>query len=167
MCLLKRGKMWLTKNEKKVLKLLLDNARLTDTFMAEKLKITSQAVRQIRKKLEDEKIIESYQVKISSEKLGVTAFAIIKFSINNDKDEVEKTIKENKNTILLIKTMDGSYKYSVTMGFPKLEDLNAFLNNNLINKKISVQEVLPFTQKNILKTSSKDLMHKMIDDLGK
>jgi hypothetical protein len=36
--------MWLTNNEKKALKLLLENSRLSDTTIATKLNITSQAL---------------------------------------------------------------------------------------------------------------------------
>ena len=73
--------MWLTKNEKKVLKLLIGNAKLSDTSIANQLNISSQAVGQIRKKLEEE-IIEGYTVNINPSKLGINVFVIgpIKFN---------------------------------------------------------------------------------------
>ena len=43
--------MWLTKHEKEVLKLLLDDGKISDTSMAEKLNISTQAVGRIRKRL--------------------------------------------------------------------------------------------------------------------
>jgi len=45
--------MWLTKNEKEVLKLLLSNGKLSDTSIAEKLDISTQATGRIRKRLEE------------------------------------------------------------------------------------------------------------------
>jgi len=62
--------MWLTKNEKKVLKLLLDNAKLSDTYIAKKLNISSQAIGRIRKKLEEE-IINGYILDLDYSKINI------------------------------------------------------------------------------------------------
>jgi len=69
--------MKLTKNEKEVLKLLLDNGRISDIDMASKLKISTQAVGKIRKKLEDNGVIEGYSCNLNFEKLGLNNFALV------------------------------------------------------------------------------------------
>ncbi len=62
--------MWLTKNEKSVLKLLIDNSKLTDTAIAQELNISSQAVGRIRKELEDE-LIKDYTIELDAKKIGI------------------------------------------------------------------------------------------------
>jgi DNA-binding Lrp family transcriptional regulator len=67
--------MKLTKNEKTVLKLLLDNAKISDSAIAAKLKISSQAVGKIRRKLE-KTVIDSYTVNLNYKSVCYFAFKI-------------------------------------------------------------------------------------------
>ena len=66
----------LTNNEKKTLKLLLQNGRATDTDISQDLKITKQAVGKIRKKLEETGIIRGYSPEVDYGKMGISTFAI-------------------------------------------------------------------------------------------
>ncbi len=161
--------MWLTKNEKRVLQFLLENSRLTDTNIAEKLNISSQAVGRIRKELEEEKVIESYRAKLNSNKLGIKVFTLIKISIlkESKKKEIEQEIMALKNTIVFIKTMDGDMNYTLIMGFPLLEEMEDFINGETeLRKNIIVKEVIPYCQKNVLKNSIRDLLKSTIDQSG-
>ena len=86
--------MWLTKNEKKVLKLLIDDAKLSDTFIANKLNISSQAIGRIRKKLEED-IIKNYTLELDLSELGINSFFMCKVKLTPegkclDKKEIEK-----------------------------------------------------------------------------
>ena len=63
----------LTRNEKKTLKILMGNSRATDSEIAIKLKITSQAVGKIRRKLEGS-VIRSYSLNLDYAKLGIHTF---------------------------------------------------------------------------------------------
>ena len=67
--------MMLSNNEKKVLKLLLKNPKISDSTMALKLKISSRAVGKIRRKLE-KTVIDSYTLNLNYSKLGIHTFAI-------------------------------------------------------------------------------------------
>lgn len=158
--------MWLTKNEKIVLQLILENSRLNDTSIAEKLGITSQAVGRIRKDLEEENIIESYKTKLNSGKLGIDVFALIRLSIlkESKKKEIEEEIINLKNTITLIKTMDGDLNYTSIMGFSSFEEMEAFVNQETqLRKNIAIKEVIPYSQKNVLKNSPNDLFKSALD----
>jgi len=75
--------MKLTKNEKKALKLLLDNSRISDSEIASKLNISSQAVGKIRRKLESS-IINSYSLNLNYSKLGIQTFAIAVAKLTKD-----------------------------------------------------------------------------------
>lgn len=161
--------MWLTKNEKRVLQFLLENSRLTDTNIAEKLNISSQAVGRIRKELEGEKVIEGYKAKLNSNKLGVKAFALIRMAISKEskKKEIEQEIIKLKNTIVFIQTMDGDMNYIIIMGFANLEEMEVFINEETeLRRNITIKEVIPYCQRNVFKNSIKDLLKFMIDNSG-
>lgn len=161
--------MWLTKNEKRVLQFLLENSRLTDTNIAEKLNISSQAVGRIRKELEGEKVIEGYKAKLNSNKLGVKAFALIRMAISKEskKKEIEQEIVKLKNTIVFIQTMDGDMNYIIIMGFANLEEMEVFINEETeLRRNITIKEVIPYCQRNVFKNSIKDLLKFMIDNSG-
>ncbi len=68
--------MKLTRNEKGVLKLLLENGRIADVDMASKLKISTQAVGKIRRKLEEKNVITGYTCNLNLEKLGLNVLTL-------------------------------------------------------------------------------------------
>lgn len=162
--------MWLTKNEKKVLQLLLENSRVSDTDIAKKLNISSQAVGRIRKELEEE-LIKEYSVKIDSNKLGAEVFVLVKFRFIGESNwkELEKKIIDFGNTIILIRTMQGDNSYVLTMGFKDINEMEKFLNDNnsqSLRSNLIITETMPYCQKNVLKHSAKDFLKMMIDQSG-
>jgi len=105
--------MRLTKNEKRTLKLLLENARKSDSAIAEKLKISSQAVGKIRRKLERH-VIDSYTLNLNYSKLGIHTFAIALAKLTPeglDKGEleVEKRLLNNSNMIQVFRLPHGNH----------------------------------------------------------
>ena len=125
--------MKLTKNEKKVLNLLLDNARITDSAIAIKLKISSQAVGKIRKKLEST-VINSYSTNLSYAKIGIHALAISLSKLTPaglDKGElqVEKTLLETSNIIQVQRLPNSSCTHIILYGFKDLEELDQFFHS--------------------------------------
>ena len=161
--------MRLTKNEKKILHLLLENSKLSDTTIATQLKISSQAVGRIRRDLENKEIIENYKAKLNSGRLGVKVFAFIKMSIveKSKRKEIEKELSKLKNTIIFVKTMDGDLNYTLTMGFQSIEDMEDFINQETeLRKNIAIKEVIPYCQRNVLKNSITDLLRFFIEQSG-
>lgn len=167
-------KMWFTKNEKKVLKLLVDNAKLSDTSIANKLNISSQAIGRIRKKLEEE-IIKSYTLDLDCSKLGLTLCVIGKFHINKEgieygKEKIMKKIIETNELVCFYDLLEGHQLYSWVSLFKDLNALKDFLETE--EKKedifnfIVVDEMVQLPIRNILKYSRNSAFHKAIDELG-
>ena len=89
-----KNKMWLTKNQKKVLKLLLDNAKLSDTSIANELNISSQAIGRIRKRLEEE-MINGYTLELDLNKLEVKNYMTCEIKLTEEGKELgEKKVNE-------------------------------------------------------------------------
>jgi DNA-binding Lrp family transcriptional regulator len=156
--------MWFTKNEKKVLKLLIDNAKLSDTSIAQKLNISSQAIGRIRKKLEEE-IIKKYSIELDLGKLGLKTLSLIEAHYN---EEHEKEIKERlplcPKMVKIFKLVRGTHKYKILRLDFNLEECE--------NCKLGICELLEITSidtipiSNIIKNDIGPLFHKAIDELG-
>ena len=165
--------MWLTKNEKKVLKLLVDNAKLSDTSIAHKLNISSQAIGKIRKKLEEE-IIKKYTVELDLEKLGLNLFIIGKASITNEGngevEKVEQRLKAVPQNIGIFKLFRGNHEYIFISLYRDLNDLKDFLDNEHKTQKIAqfikIDEIHEIPVKNTLKHSCTGVLNDAIDKLG-
>jgi len=157
----------LTKNEKFVLKCLIDDGRVSDTFISKKLKISTQAVRRIRKKFENNKIIKKYSVIIDYEKIGIKAFAIVQLKIT------EKGLKE-KVDLFNSPNIIGSFKLPETnvtnifiAGFKSLEELDSYFAK--IKEKysglIEIQKMNVFSNNGLMKNSPEELLKKKIEEM--
>ncbi len=164
--------MWLTKNEKKILKLLIDNAKLSDTSIANQLNISSQAIGKIRKKLEEE-IIEKYTVELDLKKLGLNLFVIGKIEVGDSCDiplsEVENTLMEVPQTVEISRLTEGANHYSFASLFKNIHELEDFTKPKFKEGKCECVKILEISHipiGNILKHSPTTVFKKCIDDLG-
>lgn len=160
----KKGKMWLTKNEKKVLKLLIDNAKLSDTSIANKLNISSQTVGTIRKKLEEE-IIKKYSIELDLEKLGLKSLSLIEAYYNS---KHEKEIKEKLSIcprmINVFKLMRGTNRFKIERLDFNLEECEK-CNRNLC-ELLEIKDTNTIPLINMIKNDINPLLHKAINELG-
>ena len=166
--------MRLTKNEKKVLKLLLNNARISDSLIAGKLKISSQAVGKIRKKLE-KTIIDSYTINLNYPKLGIKTFAIALSKLTSDgldkgELEVEKKLLNNENIIQVYRLPSGRFTHAILYGFEDIQELDEFFHSQKQKKDlhsfIENEELFTFSHNSLVKNNPIQLFNKIIDNLG-
>ncbi len=165
--------MWLTKNEKKVLKLLVDNAKLSDTAIANKLNISSQAIGRIRKKLEEE-IIKRYTLDLDYKKLGINLILLGKMHITNEGGEyikdVEKELIEVPHNIGIYRLLEGENCYMFLSAYKSIDHLNELIKSKHKTCKVSpfikIDEMNNICYDNVLKNTQGPLFHKFIDDLG-
>ena len=166
--------MWLTKNEKKVLKLLIDDAKLSDTSIANKLKISSQAIGRIRKKLEED-IIKGYTVELDLKMLGLNTVSVTKYGITQkglelDEEEIENKISSIPNNVTILRLSTGNNSYEVNRICSSLDECemlekekSLIFEGNKILERLNVERI-PLS--NQIKSDINSLLHKAIDDLG-
>jgi DNA-binding Lrp family transcriptional regulator len=166
--------MWLTKNEKKVLKLIIDNAKLSDTSIANQLNISSQAIGKIRRKLEGT-IIESYTLNLNYSKLGINLFAIALAKITAkglDKGEleVEKTLLDAPNIIQIFRLPHGNFTHAMLYGFRNVNELDDFFHSQKqkqeLHNFLENKELFTFSNYSLIKNNPIQLFNKMIDEFG-
>jgi len=165
--------MWLTKNEKKVLKLLIENSKLSDTSIANRLGISSQAIGRIRKKLEEE-IIKKYTLELDFQKLGINLFTICKANLTQKglevgKKEVEKKFSEHKNIVSCFKLIGDMDSFLIILGLKNIDELDQFFHDREMkefHELVRFTDLKPVNSKNILKHNFNSLYEKTIDEIG-
>ena len=167
--------MHLNKNEKKVLCLLIEDGKATDSSISQKLKISSQAVGKIRKKLEST-VIESYSANVNFSKVGIKVFAISLSKITKDgldtgELEIEKKIFENPNIIEANRLPNAKYTYIIFYGFEDMEDLDNFFHSNKNSKElfkfVENKEIFTFSHNSLIKNNYTKLLRQLIEDSPK
>ncbi|PKP56641.1 MAG: hypothetical protein CVT88_09985, partial [Candidatus Altiarchaeales archaeon HGW-Altiarchaeales-1] len=126
-----------TRNERKVLGDLIENAKITDSEIAEKLHITPQAVGKIRKKLETSGTIKGYHAVVDLEKTGINVIAIGMFKFNIDAFGESENIGESIDTditkriqnpliINFCRLPEGDITHIVVYGFKTIDELDSY-----------------------------------------
>lgn len=115
------------KIDRKLLKLLQDNARYSLKQLSEKVYLSSPAVAARIDKMEEEGIIAGYHVDISLEKMGyhITAFINLEMS-PKQKASFLPFITEVPN-VLECNTVSGNYSMLMKVCFPSTSDLDVFI----------------------------------------
>lgn len=164
--------MKLTGNEKRILKLLLDNSRISDKDIAKRLNITSQAVGKIRKKLESS-FIDSYTVKIDCCKLGVKLFAmtlsrLTERGVEKGEAGVERILRETPYVIHAYRLTSGTSDYIIMYGFRDMDEMDRFFRSNEMKSRFHSlmhnQEIFTFPHSSFIKNSPMQLFSKIIEE---
>ena len=165
--------MKLIDNEKKVLRFLIENGRMSDMDISRKLSITSQAVGKIRRKLEALGIVKGYSTTVDYEKLGINvlAIALFKFTQESRKTLGVKDIDERikgPHIIDFYRVPEGDVTHIVTYGFRSLDELDHYFHI-LQTERGHISEIKKLyilSARSLRKNSAKELVIKAIDEMG-
>jgi len=161
----------ITKNEKNILKLLLDNGRVSDVEMAQKLKISTQAVGKIRKKLEDSGVIESYSCDLNYEMLGLNVFSLSLMKLKNTfwKNygdlQGRDLIKKTPRTILSCLSSGSDVNFITLQAFRDVKEMDRYFH--LMNTHYDHEEIVrvfSFSPLNFIKNSARGLFKLVLDE---
>ena len=163
-----------TENEKKVIKALIENGRTSDAHIGRKLNISLQAVRKIRKKLENEGVIQGYSTQINYEKIGMTTFAIALLEIQADAWEkyggkaIQNTLL-HPNAIKFYRIPQADITHLIIYGFRNLDEYNDFFEHMQESQArfVRVKGLYTISNKNFARKSASDLIRKILDETGK
>jgi Lrp/AsnC family transcriptional regulator, leucine-responsive regulatory protein len=161
-----------TKNEKAVLKLLLDNGRISDVEMAGKMNISTQAVGKIRRKLEDSHLIEGYSCHLNYEKLGLNHFALVSLKIKDkfwtDMGETKAMdhIKNSPSAIMSCMPSSSSTSWVVLRAFKDAKEMDRYfhLANVRHHQYFETIKTEHFSPLNLLNNNPKELFKIILDD---
>lgn len=160
--------MKLTINDKKTLTLLLEDGRMTDTAIAQKLGVTKQAVGRIRKKLEKKGVIRRYTTELDYERLGIHSFAIVLASLTDKwlkMGELEATerLVRDPNIIKVFRVSRGEITHVLVYAFKNLAELETYFQkpreNGLVIKQMHICSHIGMS-----KDENKELFEKILSE---
>jgi len=161
-----------TKHEKEIIKLLLENGRMTDMDIAGKLKISAQAVGRIRGKLKDNGIIEGYSCNLNFEKIGINMFCLCliqlknKFYKNKKNHEAIEFFKNIPATIFSCMPSTSEISVISIYGFRDAKEMEryCYLIKSRMYEYIEFIGIYPFSPGNLVKNSPNQLINLILDD---
>jgi len=166
--------MKLTRNDRRVLKILIENGRIPDADIARSLNITPQAVGKIRRKLESNGIIKGYSTIVDYEKVGIHVLAIALFKFTQEsrrmlrEEDIDERIK-GPHIIDFYRVPEGDVTHIVTYGFRSLEELDHYFHI-LQTERGHISEIKKLyilSAKSMRKNSDKELIIKVINEMGR
>jgi DNA-binding Lrp family transcriptional regulator len=167
----------LTKNEKLALKYLIKDGRISDVEISKKLKITTQAVGKIRRKLETLGVIKGYATDVDYGKLGINTFALAVMRLTLKSWEelgelgIEKLVLKSPHIVSVYRIPEGQATHVALYGFRDLDELDKFFHvmqtSSAYNQYVDLKKIYVFSNHSLIKESPAQLFCKVIDEMGK
>jgi len=165
----------LTKNEREILKLLVRNSDMSDTKIAQKLKITKQAVGFIKRKLKQKRVIKNYTVNVDFEMLGIKVFGMITIKVKEAgwiflrQKNLHKKVFGSSNMISCFSVSRGDIGVILIYAFKSLKELENYFQRLQVEfiKYFEIKDIYIFSNEGVLKDSPEYLLIKTLDIYGK
>ena len=160
----------LTGNERIVLKILLKNSRTSDVEIGNKLKISSQAISKIKRKLKQKGLIKSYVTNLDYSKLGINTFALVLLEISSlgfEKNYENKLIL--KNSIGFYRVFKNDITHIALFAFRNLEELDTYFDSlqSKHYEHVKIKNIYTFPIQGFLKHSLDNLFFLLVKEFGK
>ncbi len=115
------------KIDKKLLKLLQENARYSLKQLSEKVYLSSPAVASRIEKLEEDGIIAGYHADISPDRMGYHITAYVNLEMNPKQKASFITFIQGVPNVTECSTVSGNYTMLMKVCFPSTSDLDVFI----------------------------------------
>jgi DNA-binding Lrp family transcriptional regulator len=161
-----------TKNEKIVLKKIIEQSRIPDLEIAKKMGLSQQAIFKIRHKLESLGVIKGYMPIIDYKKIGVETLVVVSLKLTSyiwekySEEEISERIRRIPQVITAYRIPESSISHLLVMGFKSVDDKDRYLMKlqNKYSKEVEIVHVYPFSVDRIIKTSHIGLLDSIISE---
>ena len=161
----------LTKNEQKVLKKIIEQAKIPDLRIAENMGLSQQAIFKIRHKLESVGIIKGYMPIIDFKKIGIGALVVLGVKFTKyiwekySEQEISERIQKIPQIIIAYRIPDSAISHLLVMGFKDIDHKDKYLMKlqSKYSKEIEIVHVYPFAVDRIIKTNYISLLNTILD----
>ena len=161
----------LTRNEQKVLKSIIEQAKIPDLEIAKKMGLSQQGIFKIRHKLEDVGIIKGYMPIIDFKKIGVETLAVLGIKLTSyiwekySEEQVADRILKIPQVITAYRIPESNISHLLVMGFKNIEDKDKYLMKlqSKYSKEVEVVHVYPFSVDRIIKSNPIGLLDSIIN----
>jgi len=161
----------LTKNEQKVLKRIIDQAKVPDLEIAKKMGLSQQAIFKIRHKLERLGVIKGYMPIIDFKKIGIEALVVLGIKFNSmvwekySEEQVSEKIQKIPQVITAYRIPESRISHLLVVGFRNIEEKDRYLMRlqSKYSKEIEMVHVYPFSVDRIIKTTHVGLLNTILN----
>jgi len=161
----------LTRNEKTVLKKIIDEAKIPDAEIARKMGLSQQAIFKIRHKLEQAGVITGYAPIINFKKIGIETLVVLGIKFTHkiwdrySEEQIAEKIRGIPQVITSYRIPDSRVSHLLVLGFKNIEQKDRFLMKmqTKYSKDIEIVHVYPFSVDRIIKNSDISLLNSIID----
>lgn len=167
-------RMKLNDNEKFTLTLMLKNPSISNTEIANKLRISTQAVGKIKKQIISKGFVEKQELVLNYGVIGIKLFAIALIKIMPKAFKKIKAKELNKllqpvNVIQSYTIPQTTVTHIIIYAFRDVEEYESYFKTlqTELGELIEIRETYVLSPKSILKSSSKDLFLKTLEEYGK
>lgn len=145
---------------------------MSDSSIAKKLNISSQAVGKIRRKLE-EGYIQSYTTNLNYAKLGIQTFAVALAKITSEgldlgELELEQKLLHNPHSIHVYRLPSQNITHIIIYGFRDTEELDRFFHSPIhkadLHQYLEHKEMHIFSYHSLIKANPNTLFQKIINE---
>jgi DNA-binding Lrp family transcriptional regulator len=161
----------LTGNEQKVLKKIIEQAKIPDLEIAHKMGLSQQAIFKIRHKLEKLGIIKGYMPIIDYKKIGIESFVVLGVRFTQfiwskySEEEICEKILKIPQVIVAYRIPESRISHLLVMGFKNLDDKDRYLMKlqSKYSKEIEIVQVYPFSVDRIIKSNHIGLLNTILN----
>jgi DNA-binding Lrp family transcriptional regulator len=161
----------LTKNEKTVLKKIIEQAKIPDSEIAKKMGLSQQAIFKIRHKLEQAGIITGYAPIINFKKIGIELLVVLGIKFNQhiwekySEEQISEKIRGIPQVIISYRIPDSGISHLLVLGFRNTEQKDRFIMKlqTKYSKDIDIVHVYPFSVDRIIKSNDISMLNSIID----
>jgi len=151
----------LTGNEQKVLKKIIEQAKVPDMEIAQNMGLSQQAIFKIRHKLEDVGIIKGYMPIIDFKKIGIETLVVVGIKLTNhvwekySEEQIAERIQKIPQVIIAYRIPESRISHLLIIGFRNIDEKDRYLMRmqSKFSKEIELIHVYPFSVDRIIKNS--------------
>lgn len=161
----------LTKNDQKVLKIIIQHAKMPDKDIAKKLGLSPQAIFKIRHKLEKKGIIKGYQPVLDLKKIGINAMALLIINLKPEvweiytDTQIAQRIRKIPYVINAYRILEPDASHILIMGFRDLQQMDRYLAKLQTGfaREIDIRKINTFSVDKIITESQIGLLYEILD----
>ena len=161
----------LTRNEKTVLKKIIEQAKIPDLEIGKKMGLSQQAIFKIRHKLESAGVIKGYMPIIDFKKIGIGTLVVVGIKLTSyiwekySEDQISERIQKIPQVIIAYRIPESKISHLLVLGFKNIDHKDRYLMKlqNKYSKEIELVHIYPFSVDRIIKTNHIGLLNTILD----
>ena len=160
-----------TRNERIVLKKIIEQAKIPDLEIAKKMALSQQAIFKIRHKLESMGVIKGYMPIIDFKKIGVETLVVVGIKLTSyiwekySEEQISERIRKIPQVIIAYRIPESRISHLLVLGFKNTDHKDRYLMRlqNRYSKEVEIVHVYPFSVDRIIKTNHIGLLSTILN----